>query len=216
MPRKKPLYWLASALSSSVGAVFLNFRVYGVENVPLEGPVILAANHGSFLDPPLIGCRLPREIHYLARESLFKPSFLGWLIRSLNSVPVDRDGGGGAGLKKILGVLKSGEGVLLFPEGTRTSDGQLQTARPGLGLAILKSGAPVTPVYIAGSFKAWGRQRKWPRPGQVSVTYGPKVDFDDLRVEAKDAGRDRMKAIYAEASDRVMAAIRALSEGARG
>ena len=179
--------------------------------MPLSGPVILAASHGSFLDPPLIGCRLPREVHYLARESLFKPPLLGWLIRSLNAVPVDRDGGGGAGLKKILGALKAGCGVLLFPEGTRTSDGRLRPARPGLGLAIMKSGAPVTPVYIAGSFDAWGRQRKWPRPGRVSVTYGPPVDLEDLREESRTAGRDRMKAIYSEASDRVMAAIADLS-----
>lgn len=211
-PRKRLFYSFASVLSSLLGAVFFRFRVYGVENVPVTGPAILASNHGSFLDPPLIGCRLPREICFLARESLFHFPPLGWLIRNLNSIPVDRDGGGSTGLRRILTVLREGKAALLFPEGTRTADGQLQPARPGLGLAVIKSGAPVIPVWIAGSFEAWGRHQKAPRPRKVSVRYGKPVDLDDLRERAKTARGEEMKAIYEETSDRVMKAIRRLGD----
>src|SRR6266496_6805734 len=139
----KLLYRLVWLLSRVVFGVYFRWRVYHPERVPLTGPVILAANHASFLDPPLVGAGLKREINYLARESLFRFPLVGALLRAVNSVPVDRDGGGAAGLKAILGRLLAGGGIILFPEGTRTRDGLLQPARSGIGLAVIKSDAPV-------------------------------------------------------------------------
>ena len=101
-------------------ATYFRWRVFNAERVPLQGGVILASNHASFLDPPLVGCGLKRDINYLARESLFRFPGIGALLRSWNSVPVDRDGGGAKGLKTILDRLLNGAGIILFPEGTRT------------------------------------------------------------------------------------------------
>jgi len=168
----KLIYRLAWRLSRVVFAVYFRWRVYHPERVPLCGPVILAANHASFVDPPLVGSGLKREINYLARESLFRFPVVGAILRAVNSVPVDRDGGGAAGLKAILGRLLAGGGIILFPEGTRTSDGQLQPARSGIGLAVIKSDAPVVPVRVFGTFEAYGRQMRFPRPRPIAVKYG--------------------------------------------
>ena len=141
-------------------AVYFRWRVFNPERVPRTGGVILAANHASFLDPPLVGSGLHRGINYLARESLFRFPGIGWLLRSWNSVPVDRDGGGAAGLKAILERLLAGGAIILFPEGTRTRDGKLQPARSGIGLTVIKSNAPVVPVRMFGTFEALGRDHE--------------------------------------------------------
>ena len=138
-------------------ATYFRWRVFNAERVPLQGGVILASNHASFLDPPLVGSGLKRDINYLARESLFRFPGIGALLRSWNAVPVDRDGGGAKGLKKILDRLLAGGGIILFPEGTRTKDGKLQPARSGIGLTVIKSAAPVVPVRVFGTFEAYGR-----------------------------------------------------------
>lgn len=106
--------------------------------------------------PPLIGGSVPRAVNFLARDTLFQIPILGWYIRKLNAVPVNRDGGGGAGLKAILDRLNNGAAILLFPEGTRTQDGRLKPARSGIGLTVIKSKAPVVPIRLHGTFEAWG------------------------------------------------------------
>jgi 1-acyl-sn-glycerol-3-phosphate acyltransferase len=196
----------------AVFAVYFHWRISGARNVPLTGGVILAANHASFLDPPLAGAGLTRDINYLARESLFRFPIVGWILHSWNSVPVDRDGGGARGLKNILDRLLHGAGIILFPEGTRTSDGKLQPARAGIGLVVAKSNAPVVPVRIFGTFEAWGRNQKIPRPKRVAVKYGIPMQFEKLRAEAKNCSKDRLKEIYQEIADEIMAAIAELRE----
>ncbi|HXB59890.1 MAG TPA: lysophospholipid acyltransferase family protein [Candidatus Acidoferrales bacterium] len=196
----------------TVYATYFRWRVYGAENVPATGGVILAANHASFLDPPLVGSGLKRDINYLARESLFRFPLVGAILRSWNSVPVDRDGGGAKGLKIILGRLLDGAGIILFPEGTRTLDGKLQPARAGIGLVVAKSDAPVVPVRVFGTFEAYGRNVKFPRPKRIAVKYGVPMRFEKLRAEAKDCSKDRLKQIYQEIADEIMAAIAALHE----
>ncbi|HSY42750.1 MAG TPA: lysophospholipid acyltransferase family protein [Candidatus Acidoferrum sp.] len=201
--------WL---LFRTVYATYFRWRVSGAENVPVTGGVILAANHASFLDPPLVGSGLKRDINYLARESLFRFPLVGALLRSWNSVPVDRDGGGAKGLKIILGRLLDGAGIILFPEGTRTPDGKLQPARAGIGLVVAKSNAPVVPVRVFGTFEAYGRNVKFPRPRRIAVKYGQPMRFEKLRAEAKDCSKDRLKQIYQEIANEIMAAIAGLRE----
>jgi 1-acyl-sn-glycerol-3-phosphate acyltransferase len=188
-------------------ATYFRWRVFNAERVPLKGGVIIASNHASFLDPPLVGSGLKRDINYLARESLFRFPGIGALLRSWNSVPVDRDGGGAKGLKAILARLLAGGGIILFPEGTRTQDGKLQPARSGIGLIVIKSQAPVVPVRTFGTFEAWGRNQKLPRPRRVAVKYGEPMRFETLRAEAKNCSKLRLKEIYQQIADEVMAAI---------
>jgi 1-acyl-sn-glycerol-3-phosphate acyltransferase len=188
-------------------AVYFRWRVFNPERVPLTGGVILASNHASYLDPPLVGSGLPRGINYLARESLFRFPGMGALLRSWSAVPVDRDGGGAAGLRVILERLLAGGAIILFPEGTRTKDGKLQPARSGIGLTVIKSDAVVIPVRTFGTFEAYGRQHKFPRPFRVAVKYGEPMRFEKLRAEAKECSKPRLKEIYQEIADEIMAAI---------
>jgi 1-acyl-sn-glycerol-3-phosphate acyltransferase len=200
-------YRIAWTFFRMMYAVYFRWRVFGAENVPLQGGVILASNHASFLDPPLVGCGLKRGINYLARESLFRFPGMGALLRSWNAVPVDRDGGGAKGLKIILDRLLAGNGIILFPEGTRTQDGKLQAARSGIGLTVIKSAAPVVPVRVFGTFEAYGRHVKIPRPHRVIVKYGRPMNFEVLRAEAKTCDKPRLKEIYQQVADEIMAAI---------
>jgi len=193
-------------------ALYSRVRFHNPERVPREGPVILASNHASFLDPPLVGSGLRRMVNYLARDTLFHTPLVGAVLRSWKVVPVDRDGGGGAGLKAILDRLLDGGVILLFPEGTRSLDGKLRPAKAGIGLTVIKSAAPVVPVRVFGTHEAFGRHLKWPRPFRLSVSYGQPMDFKALREEAKTCAKPRLKAIYQQVANEIMEEIGRLEE----
>ena len=201
------VYYLGWLFFRATYATYFHWRVFNAERVPLEGPVILASNHASFLDPPLVGSGVHRGINYLARDTLFRFPGVGWLLRKWNSVPVDREGGGAAGLKAILDRLLAGGAIILFPEGTRTRDGKLQPARSGIGLTVIKSNAVVVPVRVFGTFEAYGRHMKIPKPHQVAVKYGKALNFEKLRAEAKVCSKARLKEIYQEVAGEIMKAI---------
>jgi 1-acyl-sn-glycerol-3-phosphate acyltransferase len=203
----KPIYFLGWSFFRCFFRVYCRWRVFNSENVPPTGPVILASNHASFFDPPLIGAALRREMNYLGRESLFQFPGVGWVLRRVNAVPVDREGGGAAGLRAILDRLLNGGAIILFPEGTRSRDGELQPAKSGIGLTVIKSAAPVVPVRVFGTFEAFGRHRKLPRPTRVVVKFGEPIDFSALRAEAKTCAKPRLKEIYQEVADELMKAI---------
>ena len=200
-------YRIGWSLFRIVFATYFRWRVCNPERVPLSGPVILASNHASILDPPLVGSALPRGINYLARESLFRFPGIGALLRSCNAVPVDREGGGARGLKAILDRLRDGGAIILFPEGTRTRDGRLQPARSGIGLIVIKSAAPVIPVRVFGTYEAYGLHVKFPLPHQIIVKYGKPLTFAELRAEAKTCSKERLKQIYQEVADDLMLEI---------
>ena len=202
-----PSYFLGWCFFRALYRFYFQWRVYNPERVPKTGPVILAANHSSYIDPPLVGAGLRRDINYLARESLFRFPGIGALLRSWNSVPVDREGGGAAGLKRILDRLLEGGAIILFPEGTRSHDGKLQPARPGIGLTVIKSDAVVVPVRVFGTYEAYGRHLRFPRPRRVAVKYGAPMRFAALRAEAKTCSKARLKEIYQQVADEIMAAI---------
>jgi 1-acyl-sn-glycerol-3-phosphate acyltransferase len=132
---------------------------------------------------------------------------VGWLLRVWKVVPVDREGGGAAGLKAILHRLLDGGAILLFPEGTRTRTGHLQPARSGIGLAVIKSTAPTVPVRVFGSYQAFGRHLRVPRPVRVRVKYGQPMMFSKLRAEAQDCSRARLKEIYQQVANDILEAI---------
>lgn len=192
-----------------LGAYF-RARYCNPENVPASGPVILAANHASYIDPPLVGSGLHRPVAFLARDSLFRFPVMGHVLRKWKVVPVDRDGGGATGLRMIMDRLEQGSAILLFPEGTRSADGQLQRARSGVGLIVIKTTAPVVPIRVFGTEKAYGRHHRVPRPLPIAVKYGTPMHFTALRQEAATCTKSRLKEIYQEVSNQIMAAIERL------
>lgn len=165
---------------------FLCFRAYRAERIPAAGPVVLLANHASHLDPVLVGVASRRPLSFLARKTLFRGPF-GLLIRSLCAIPVDREGASIAGLRGVIHRVKEGDATLVFPEGTRTHDGELGTFRPGFGILARRSRATIVPVGIDGAYRAWPRQRRLPRPARVTVHVGrpiPSTTIADLDEEA--------------------------------
>jgi 1-acyl-sn-glycerol-3-phosphate acyltransferase len=203
-------YWVGWSFFRLVFATYFRCRFCNTERVPLHGPIILAANHASYLDPPLIGSGLKRMINYLARENLFRFSVVKSVLLSWQVVPVDRDGGGAAGLRRILDRLLEGGAIILFPEGTRSRNGCLQSARSGVGLTVIKSTAPVIPVRVFGTFDAYGPHLRFPRPRALVVKYGEPLGFEKLRAEAKFCAKPRLKEIYQQVANEIMEAIATL------
>ena len=203
-----PIYRLGYTISKVVAKLGFRLRTYGRENLIEDGPAILASNHASYLDPPLVGVSCRKDVYFLARKSLFERPVIGPLIAQLNTVPVDRDRGDVGAVRALIKLLKSGNRVLVFPEGTRSKDGNLQPARAGVGLLIAKSLAPVVPVRVFGSYAAL------PRSGGIRFVPITVVIGKPLFFTKQDLGTDE-RAAYQVLSDRVMAAIAALEMPAR-
>jgi 1-acyl-sn-glycerol-3-phosphate acyltransferase len=200
-----PYYWIGYNLIKLIGRIFFRLRIVHQGRMINHGPVILAANHQSFLDPPLVGSVSGRAVYFLARKSLMDGWFFGWILPKLNVIPVDSETGRDrTALKALIRILRAGQGTVVFPEGQRTPDGQLQAAQPGLGLVIAKTLAPVVPVRVFGAYDAWPIHRKWPRPGRVTVVVGEPIHFAQEDVESGG------KEVYQRLSQRVMDAIAAL------
>jgi 1-acyl-sn-glycerol-3-phosphate acyltransferase len=144
-----------------------SYRMTGVHNVPRKGPVLVLANHQSFLDPILVGMPLPRYARFVARQSLTKNRLVARLIGSLRGVLIDQEGSSREGLQATLAALDAGHCVAMFPEGERTYDGKLGEFKPGFSLLVKKTKAPIVPVGIAGAFAAWPRTKKLPTPSPL-------------------------------------------------
>lgn len=152
-------YWL-----SQIGLTWgCSYRAEGRGNIPLTGPTLLLANHQSFLDPCIVGCGTRRHLCFLARKTLFRNRLFGGLIHRLNAVPVDQEGVAKEGLRTILDQLQAGQAVLVFPEGERTSTGEVQPLKPGVLLLIRRLEVPIVPIGIAGAFDVLPRTRHWPK-----------------------------------------------------
>jgi len=158
-------------------------KILGRKNFP-KGGAIIASNHASYLDPPVVGSAAPQEMYYLARESLFQRFFLGWLYRKVSAIPIRTDAADMKSIKTILSILKQGKKILLFPEGTRTMDGELQKARRGIGYILCKAKVPVIPTYVHGTFEALPRHRHVPHFPKIVVSFGKPMYFDDICSES--------------------------------
>ena len=195
------LYRFAQIISYTYFRIFHRFEVQGLHNIPASGSFILASNHLSYFDPPALGCKLPRNLHYFARNTLFVGP-LGLLIRNLNSIPVNRSQLDLRTLRTVLGILKSGHPLLVFPEGTRSTDGRLGTGKKGIGLLLAKSKSDVLPAKIIGSDEVLGKGMILPRIGKkLIVKYGPLVKFSDLDPGKSDPDR------YEKIANRVVTSI---------
>lgn len=198
------IYWFGwMTLGAAFRSVF-GLRIEGAEKLVEEGPVLVVSNHQSFLDPPLVGNLYRTEMYYLARKTLFR-SFGGWLYPRWNAIPVDQDRPDMGSLKTIVKLLKSGERVLVFPEGERTEDGNLGKTQPGVGLIAVKSAAVIQPVRIRGAREALPRGSGRVRFARISVTVG-----DAIRLTPEELQSLQNKEGYQQLADRIMAAIEAL------
>jgi 1-acyl-sn-glycerol-3-phosphate acyltransferase len=200
------VYALFHYLSVVVYDMFFRGEVVGLENLPKSGAFLIAANHSSHLDPPVIGSQVPRQMCFFARKSLWKPGVAAWWLDAVGTIPVDRDGGQDVGaIKRVLRALNDDKVMILFPEGTRSPDGNLQKPKPGVGMIVCRTQVPVVPARIFGSFDAFGRSGSL-RPGTpISVVFGRPLapaDYDP------GAGKER----YQQASERIMAAIARLEQ----
>jgi 1-acyl-sn-glycerol-3-phosphate acyltransferase len=196
-------YQLGYTFSRLAARLFFRFRIVHRERMIQSGPVILAMNHQSYFDPPLAGNASDRAIYFLARRSLLEVPVLRWLLPKLNVIPVNQEAIDRSALKALIQVIRAGNGALVFPEGGRTPDGNLQPGLPGIGLVIAKTLAPVVPLRIFGAHEAWpigGKIRRHP----ITVVVGEPIRFTaaDLEGGGKEA--------YGRISQRVMDAIAAI------
>src|ERR1700745_4032705 len=197
-------YWVGYHLARLAGRLLFRFRVIHRERMIQNGPVILAMNHQSYLDPPLAGTACDRAIYFLARRTLLDVPLLGWILPKLNVIPVNQEGVDRSAIKALIRVLQAGNGVLFFPEGSRTLDGNLQAAEPGLGLVIAKTLAPVVPMRIFGAHEALPRGGGGLHFVPITIAIGEPIFFgaDDLDPPGKN--------LYQRLGQRVMDAIAAL------
>lgn len=194
------LYRILKPLAVALMRLLFRLEVHGQEHVPPTGPVLLASNHVSVLDPPLVGGASPRVLHFMAKEELFRIPLFGRLITALNARPVKRDGSDSRALKTALRLLGEGRALLVFPEGTRGVEGRLASGKPGAGMLAVMSGAAVVPVHVSGSGRALPPGRMIPRPAKVRIRFGPPLHFKVGRDEERKEG-------YREATTEIMRAI---------
>ena len=194
------LYWIACTLARAVfSANSGGIEVINPEKRIHSGGAIVAANHASYLDPPIVACAYGCEISFLARSTLFK-GLGGWLYPKLNAFPIDREQADLSSIRSILRKLKNGNRVLMFPEGTRTTDGNLQHAKAGIGLLVAKSKVPVQPIRIFGAYESWPLGGDY-RPRRIRVVIGDPVKF------AEEDSKGKSREGYQRIADQLMKAI---------
>jgi 1-acyl-sn-glycerol-3-phosphate acyltransferase len=180
-------FWqFCKMLARPIATFGFRLRVHGRHHVPATGGVLLVANHQSYLDPVMIGLMLHRPMCYLAKSELFENNrFFAWLIRSLNAFPVKQGAGDVGAVKEMLKRLGEGWMLTMFPEGSRTENGQIGPIEKGVALVLRRADADVAcvPVAIEGSYDAWPKGRKFPRPYPIDVLFGPPLRLEKLKGE---------------------------------
>ncbi len=171
------VYTVAKAMARVLLQALFGLRVEGAEKIPLEGPVILASNHMSFLDPVVMGVACPRVVSYMSRDDVFKYPILHWLLPRLYAIPVARGTGDLAAIKAAIRVLKSGMAFGIFPEGRRSRTGHIEPFKIGTAAIALRTGARIVPAAIIGSDKAWP-VGGWPRLRRpIRVVFGDPIEL---------------------------------------
>ncbi len=198
-------YCFAYRLLYTLARILFNFRIIHPEKAFRHGGVIFAPNHASFLDPPLVGLAARRPLIYMAKRELLK-GFYGLVMSSLGAHPVDREGADIAAFRYALSVLKSGEAMVIFPEGTRTPDGQLQSGQPGIARIARRANVPIVPVYIHGTFEALSRHMKKVNRSPVTIIIGDPITVEEQFIFPDD------KEGYQACADEIMRRIAVLAK----
>ncbi len=181
----KWLYWAFRSMLLTTMVVVCGIRARGRDRIPMQGKALLMANHASYYDVIVLGISQPRNIDFMARSGLFIPG-LGWLIRNLGGFAIQRGGGAASGIKETLRRLRYESMVGMFPEGTRTSDGNLLPIKSGVANIARRSSATIACAGISGAFEAWPRHRPCPGSYPIYVEYALPIqpqDFQDLTEE---------------------------------
>jgi 1-acyl-sn-glycerol-3-phosphate acyltransferase len=173
-------YLFFRALARLAFPIYFRLRVRGLEKIPARGPALLVINHQSFLDSMFVGAPLPRTICYLARDSLFRVPVVGWILRHTYVMPVNRESASSSSLRLAADRLKRGFLVGIFPEGTRSTDGQIAPLKPGFIALVRRGNVPIIPVGVAGTAAAWPRDSKVIRPKPCRVVYGDPIPTEVL------------------------------------
>ena len=198
-------YWLVCFVVRSFLRFWVRFESHNPENVPAAAGCIIASNHVSYLDPPVVAVGIKhRVVHFMARDTLFSGPIARWLLTHVEVLPMDRTRGDVGALRKGIGLLKSGKVLGLFPEGTRSPNGDIQEAKGGIGFLISKAEVRVVPAYVDGSFQAFPKGAKRIRRGKVRVFYGKPIEPSEFAA----LGTDRDS--YVRIGELVMSRIAAL------
>ena len=192
------IYGILWILCRSLSRLFLRYRTNGAEHIPQSGGVLIAANHASYTDIPLLGCGVRRRLFYLGRANLFPNPVLNWILRSLGWIPMRPERWDRKAFRYAVDLLKTGKAVVIFPEGTRSPDGNLQAGKPGIGRIVAEAQCPVIPVYIDGTFQVLPMGASWLRRHPVSITFGEPLDF------RQDVEKYQEKELYKHISQTVM------------
>ncbi len=169
--------------------LYFGIQFHGIRNIPVEGGVIIAPNHQTYADPPLVTIPVRRQVYYMAWSRLFDVPLFGWFIRRLRAFPIDVESVDRAALREATRLLREGQALMIFPEGGRSGDGRVQPFKMGAFRLAVSAGVPVLPVTIAGGHSAWPPTRRLPRPGRLVITYHPLAHVDGALVP-RDAARD--------------------------
>lgn len=173
------LYRFGKITLTCLSKILFRMSVSGRENFP-EGPAIIASNHTSFIDPPIVGIAAPEAVRYLARASLFRYRFTNWLYRKLGAIPIRRDSADTSSIRTILRTLDEGDKIVMFPEGGRSRDGTFQKPMRGLGYIICKAKVPVIPAYVHGTFEVLPPHRAIIHFSKIVVSFGRPSHFDGV------------------------------------
>ncbi|MFC1632274.1 lysophospholipid acyltransferase family protein [Candidatus Omnitrophota bacterium] len=198
------LYWFIRSLAVFLFKIYFREQAFGRENIPLTGGFILAANHASYLDPPVLAAACPRQLAFLAMQKLFEIPLFGRFIRGLNAVPLKTQGAGTQTLRWAVQTLRQGKVITIFPEGSRTADGQMLEPQSGVGFLAARAEAPIVPTYIHGTREAMPMHNKMIWPKKVKVYFGPQI-----KVENFDSGLSHHD-LYTQIAQKVMVEIKKL------
>jgi len=195
-------YRICRRIAQAIYMLLFRGRVFGTQNVPVEGGVLLVCNHQSYFDPIIATLALPRECHYMARHTLFQNPWFRRLIESLNAFPVKRGTADVGAIKETLRRLKAQQLVTTFPEATRTTDGSLGSMVPGVVLLARKARVPLVPTLILGAYECWPRNARWPRLHPVIVAYGQPLSVEECKGLSDDEAIGEARRRIQEMMDR--------------
>jgi len=200
-------YFIGWTFFRIIFSLFYKLKIYGIENLPKSGGFILTSNHQSHLDPPLVGsCIFPKQLKYTARDTLFKNPIAGFVLDSWGAFKLKRGTIDRGAWEQFKNYAQNGYGVVFFPEGTRSEDGEIHDGKPGTGMLIYMAKVPVVPVYVHNTYLAFPKQKKFPRlfGVRISVTFGKPIYFDEYFTKEPN------KELYAEITKKIMDEIKKL------